>query len=179
MVSSAGRGGVVTGRLYHYNGSTRSFAIRSMLATVKQFFEQYIAPQGERDEPLSERSVQLATAVLLIDMMHMDDQVAEEEREVIRDILGNRFSLSAQQTEELMALAEEAAAEQADYYRFTSLINKHFTPSQRERVVEYLWQVAYSDGRLDKYEEYLVRKLAELLHVRHAVFIAAKHRAVK
>jgi len=150
-----------------------------MLASIKQFFDQYLAPQGEEGSKMSEHSLQLATAALLIEMMRMDDEVAEDERQVVRDILNSRFSLSDSETGQLMALAEEEAAGLADYYQFTSLINKNFSPSQRAKLVEHLWQVAYADGQLDKHEEHLVRKLAELLYVPHSAFIAAKHRAVK
>ncbi len=150
-----------------------------MLSSVRKFFEQYIAPPGERDEPLPEHSLQLATAALLIEMMRMDETVVADERQVVRDILDKRFSLSGSEIERLMALAEEAAAGQADYYQFTSLINKHFPRAQRVKLIEHLWQVAYADGQLDKHEEHLVRKLAELLHVPHSAFIAAKHRAME
>ncbi len=150
-----------------------------MLTSIKQFFEQYIAPQGEEGGQLSEHLLQLATAALLIEMMRMDDDVAEEERQAVRNILDSRFSLSEGETDQLMALAEEEVSGLADYYQFTSLINKNFSPEQKVKLVEYLWQVAYADGHLDKHEEHLVRKLAELLHVRHSAFIAAKYRAVK
>ncbi|HHL45769.1 MAG TPA: TerB family tellurite resistance protein [Gammaproteobacteria bacterium] len=150
-----------------------------MLTSIKQFFDQYIAPRGEDEGHMSEHSLQLATAALLIEMMRMDDEVAEDERQVVRDILNSRFSLSDSETGQLMALAEEEAAGLADYYQFTSLINKNFSPPQRVKLVEHLWQVAYADGQLDKHEEHLVRKLAELLYVPHSAFIAAKHRAVK
>ncbi len=128
---------------------------------------------------MSEHSLQLATAALLIEMMRMDDDVVEDERQIVRDILNNRFSLSDSETGQLMALAEDEAAGLADYYQFTSLINKNFSPPQRAKLVEHLWQVAYADGQLDKHEEHLVRKLAELLHVPHSAFIAAKHRAIQ
>jgi len=64
-------------------------------------------------------------------------------------------------------------------YQFTGLINQHFTPEQKVRVVEMLWQVAYADGHLDPYEEALVRKIADLIHVPHRQFIQAKHRVAE
>ena len=160
-----------------YNGQPKVADL--MLTSIKHFFDQYIAPHGEEREQLSEHSLQLATAALLIEMMRMDDDVVEEERRMVRGILNSWFSLSEREIEQLLALAEEEAAGLADYYQFTSFINKSFSPEQRAKLVEHLWQVAYADGHLDKHEEHLVRKLADLLHVRHSAFIAAKHRAVK
>ena len=57
------------------------------------------------------------------------------------------------------------------------LINRHFSQEEKNHIVELLWEVAYADGELDKYEEHLVRKLADLIYVPHRSFIRAKHRA--
>ncbi|MGD8559291.1 MAG: TerB family tellurite resistance protein, partial [Gammaproteobacteria bacterium] len=62
------------------------------------------------------------------------------------------------------------------YYEFTSLINDEFTPADKAQIIELMWQVAYADDELEKYEEALVRKIADLLYVPHTQFIAAKHR---
>ncbi len=148
-----------------------------MLSTIKQFFENHIAPAKGGELP--EHTLQLATAALLFEVMRMDEEIAEQERKVVHNILAERFSLSKAETRQLVALAEKEAADVTDYYQFTALINKHFSPEQKTELLEQLWRVAYADGHLDKYEEHLVRKLAELLHVPHGRFIAAKHRAVK
>ena len=66
--------------------------------------------------------------------------------------------------------------ESTDYFQFTSLINGVYTPEQKVSVVELLWRIAYANERLHKYEEHLVRKVADLLHVPHSAFIAAKFR---
>jgi uncharacterized tellurite resistance protein B-like protein len=75
-----------------------------------------------------------------------------------------------------VSLAEEAAHHATSDYEFTSLINKGFTPEQKVKVVEHLWEVAFADRELHKYEEHLVRRIADLLYVSHTDFIAAKHR---
>ncbi|MDX1811364.1 MAG: TerB family tellurite resistance protein, partial [Gammaproteobacteria bacterium] len=63
-------------------------------------------------------------------------------------------------------------------YEFTSLINNGFSPEEKVKIIELMWQVAYSDKELEKYEEALVRKIADLLYVPHTAFIAAKHRVI-
>ena len=88
-----------------------------------------------------------------------------------------RFGLSADEADTLVRLAEEESSQATDYYQFTSLINRHFSAEQKEQVIEHLWEVAYADGRLDAHEEYLVRKVADLVHVPHATYVAAKLRA--
>lgn len=147
-----------------------------MLQAIKQFFEQGISSNLHSEQD-NEHALQLATTALLFEMMRMDDDHHEAEHAVIREIIGRKFSLSSSETEQLLQLAEQEAAESTDYHQFTQLINRSFSPEQKIKVVEHLWLVAYADGQLDKYEEHLVRKIAELLYVPHQAFIAAKHRA--
>ena len=56
------------------------------------------------------------------------------------------------------------------------LINDEFNREQKIHLIEQLWRVAFADQELDRYEEALVRKISELLHVPHRDFIQAKHR---
>ena len=76
-----------------------------------------------------------------------------------------------------LALAESEARNANDYWQFTSIINKRFTQPQKVRVIELLWEVAYADAGLNAYEEHLIRKLADLLHISHGDYITAKLRA--
>ncbi|MGB7550864.1 MAG: TerB family tellurite resistance protein [Chromatiaceae bacterium] len=77
----------------------------------------------------------------------------------------------------LVTRAHEEREQATDYHQFTSLVNANFDAAQRADLIERLWQVAYADQVLCKHEEYLVRKVANLLHMPHSVFISAKHRA--
>jgi len=147
-----------------------------MLNKIRHFFEQYLGPEvGQGQSP--QRQVELATAALLVEMSRQDDVVAEEERSAIAMALEQRFELSPEESRTLMGLAREEAQDATDYFRFTSIINDRFTLEQKVEVVEALWRVAFADGVLDKYEEHMVRKIADLLYVPHSAFIAAKHRA--
>jgi uncharacterized tellurite resistance protein B-like protein len=78
---------------------------------------------------------------------------------------------------ELLEMAEAERVESTDYFQFTSLINGAYAPEQKIELVALLWRVAYANEALHSHEEYLVRKVADLLYVPHGAFIAAKHRA--
>ena len=86
------------------------------------------------------------------------------------------FSLTAEQTTSLLEVAEQQRKQATDYFQFTSLINKEYNLDQKVRLIESLWKIAFIDGVLDMQEEYLVRKIAGLLHVPHIDFIMAKNR---
>ncbi|MBI4849535.1 MAG: TerB family tellurite resistance protein [Nitrospirae bacterium] len=150
-----------------------------MVRTVTQFFKKYIASSPENSVRVSEHSLQIATAALLIEMMRSDSEVKEDERKTITEIMRSRFSLSEEEINAMMKFAEEEICSATGYFDFTSLINERLAYEQRVIVVEHLWEVALSDAAVDKHEEHMVRKIAGLLHVDHKDFIQAKLRVRK
>ncbi len=149
-----------------------------MLTKLQQFFNQYLSEDNKDSIPV-ERRLQMATAALMVEMLHVDEQVTTEEDEKLRHILKQRFKLDTGEIETLINLAHNEKHEATDYYTFTSLINEHYTQQQKIKLVEDLWQLAYADNELDKYEEHLLRRLADLLHVPHKDFIRTKHKVLK
>lgn len=149
-----------------------------MLQAIRDFVEQrIITPAGDgRSDP--EYSVRLATAALLVEMSRQDDQIEKVEREVAAAALRDHFGLDVEEVAELYALAESEADEAIDYYQFTSLLKERLSHSQKEQVIELLWRVAAADGHIDRYEEHMVRRIAELLYLPHSSFIRAKHRVI-
>jgi uncharacterized tellurite resistance protein B-like protein len=145
-----------------------------MLNQIKLFFEQHLALLAPDDN--SEETLQLATAVLFLEMMMMDDKIELKEQEAILSLIQMNFSLPPEQATSLLELAEQQRKQATDYFQFTSLINKTYSLEQKIRLIESLWKIAFIDNVLDVQEEYLVRKIAELLHVPHSAFIMAKDR---
>ena len=147
-----------------------------MLNTIKQFFEKNIQTAPKASNEVSEHSLQLATAALMIEMMRADTEISDEEQEAITNTIRSKFVLCAEETETIIKLAEEEISKATGYFEFTSLINKGYTYDQKIKVVEHLWEVAFSDSVLDRYEEHMVRKIADLIHVSHKDYIEAKLR---
>ena len=86
------------------------------------------------------------------------------------------FQLSGLSAGYLIALAEQERDHAVSLYNFTNLINKTLGREERIKIIELLWKVAFADAVLDKYEEYFVRKIADLLHISHKDYIKAKHK---
>jgi uncharacterized tellurite resistance protein B-like protein len=147
-----------------------------MVEAIRQFFDKYIKP-SDALSPGGPDPVRIATAALLIEMTRMDNSISDVERMRVTRVVQEDFGLSADETAELLRLAEQQAQQATDYFQFTALIKDHMTAEQKERLIEHLWEVAYADGELHQYEEHLVRKIADLLYVPHSTFIAAKLRA--
>ena len=148
-----------------------------MIDGIARFFRQFIDPAVGPGHGNDESALRLATAALLVEMMRMDNHFAEAERAAVEGILRDQFALEPAQLAELVALAQEEARQASGYFEFTSLINRHCDAAQKLRIVENLWRVAYADGHLDAHEAHLMRRIADLLHVGHADYVAAKQRA--
>ena len=150
-----------------------------MIRTFRRLFESTVATAARAEETEArEHGYHVATAALLVEMMRADYEVRPAEREAVLRALGAAFDdLSADETRDLLARAEERADDATSLYEFTRFINDRLDHKQKAHIVELLWRVAYADGDLDKYEEHLVRRIADLIHVPHSVFIRMKHRA--
>ena len=149
-----------------------------MLKLIGDFFARQIAEiEGSTDANAGEHAYRLASAALLVEMTRADFEVAPVEREAVTQAIRRAFDLDPEETEALLELAERSADEATSLFEFTRLINEHFDRPQKEHLVELMWQVGFADGHLDKYEEHLVRKVADLIHLPHTAFIRAKHRA--
>ena len=120
--------------------------------------------------------MKVATVALLLETARADFHVRDEELASVAHHAQKFFNLDAAETNELVSLAEQESQNATCYYEFTSLINSKFTPEEKVSIIEFMWRIAYADKVLEKYEEALVRKIADLLYVPHSAFIAAKHR---
>ncbi len=145
-----------------------------MFKSVQEYFSVRISVD---ETPPTLEQIQLATAALLIEVSSSDNEVAPEEREAILDALQSSFGLDESSTRELVGLAEKAVRETISLYEFTRLVDRSFSPEQKKHIIGLAWQVAFADERLDENEEYLIRKLATLLHVTHPDFIDEKLKA--
>tara|TARA_Y100000590_G_scaffold57526_2_gene60567 strand:+ start:11984 stop:12433 length:450 start_codon:yes stop_codon:yes gene_type:complete len=118
----------------------------------------------------------LATCILLIEVAKSDDKFDDAEKQKILSISKENFDLSDEQTTLLLSIANTKSEEIISLYEWTSKINDSCTYSDKKKLMENLWDVAFADQVIDKYEDYTIRKIAELLYVKHKDFIKAKIR---
>ncbi len=147
-----------------------------MLRSLQQFFNRSVSvekgPAGDSDTRL-----RLATAALFVEMTRADFEVSHVEDEAVLRSIETTLGIAADQARELLRLAKDESSDSVELFQFTRLVDREFTPEQKAEVIQRLWEVAMADSHIDKHEEHLVRKIANLLHVPHAEFIAAKKRA--
>ncbi len=146
-----------------------------MLNKLSDFLSSIIGSTSAESRP--EHTLQLATAVLLIEVMQSGAESADEEQAAILKILKERFTLSDAEVAQLTELGHRTAKAANDFHQFTSLLNRELELAEKVRIIEYMWQVAYADGKISAHENHLMRKMADLLHISHGDYVAAKMRA--
>ena len=145
-----------------------------MFTRIKAFFNDGSALTAQDNKESTEKRIQVAACALFIEMARTDDEFSEEEQNRIISILKKEFSLSDDMCKELIELSKLELQASVDLWQFTNLINENYSPADKIRLIEMIWRVVYADGKLDKHEDYLVKKLAMLLNLRHREMIDAK-----
>ena len=141
-----------------------------MIDKIKAFFSKNIIEAD--DNALS--SEQLATAALLIEVMVIDGNLDEQELRAISNTLSQMLELSIEQIDELILLSREEVADATSLYQFTREINAHYDHDKKMALMTAMWRVALADGHLDKHEEGIIRRVADLLYIRHNEYIRCK-----
>lgn len=146
-----------------------------MLGKLNEFFSALIAPTHGAQQPA--HTLQLATAVLMMEVMRADAESSEAELATVMRILKEHFQLSDSEVQRLSALGQQTAGHAHDLYQFTSLLNRELSREEKVRIIEYMWQVAYADRHISAHENHLMRRMTDLLHISQSDYIAAKMRA--
>ncbi|MEE4279676.1 MAG: TerB family tellurite resistance protein [Halieaceae bacterium] len=143
-----------------------------MLDRILRLFED-----TETDSQRREHDIRLAAAALLVEVARADHDHLEEEASAIAELLVETLELENAEVQALLERAGSAVENATSLYEFTRLINDHYAPDDKRELVASMWRVAYADGDLDKYEEHIIRRVAELIYLPHADFIRSKHDA--
>ncbi len=118
----------------------------------------------------------LAMAVLLVEAARADFADQDEERAVMREALVHKFGLDRVEADALVERAYEQSRQAVSLHQFLAVLNDELDADGKRGLLEWLWRVAYADGRVDPHEEARVRQIAELLFVSHADFVRLRHK---
>jgi uncharacterized tellurite resistance protein B-like protein len=149
---------------------------------IKTLFSQVIERLSSADGVAVEDRqavLRLATAVLMIDVARADHVFDESEFDKVLQLVQGHFGLSAGESADLVVDASARAEDLVDIHEFTKLLHDYLTEDEKAQIVSLLWQIAYADGRLDKYEDSLVLKISDLLYVSRGRVMRLKHDAEK
>ncbi|WP_158769380.1 TerB family tellurite resistance protein [Paraglaciecola sp. L1A13] len=142
-----------------------------MIKKLVNWFEEVTRQEAESGQGSSR---EVATAVLLYELMRADGELNVQEQEAYEQVLRTHFSLDESQLSDLLVLTKDKAAEAVDFSQFTRIINDGSSLGQKRGIIDGLWKIAYADDVLDPEEEHLIRRIADLLYVPHSLFIQSK-----
>jgi uncharacterized tellurite resistance protein B-like protein len=146
---------------------------------MRAFFELHLssATGAAASEAARDAEAQLAAAALAIELCRADFEISDDERRAVERAVQGSLGVPADRTRQLISLAEQQVRLGTRMHEFAHLIDERFSPPQKLRVVELLWRIAFADAELKAHEEYLVRKVSELIHVSREDLEAARFRA--
>ncbi len=141
-----------------------------MIQVLKSLFEH---PQRDSEES-HRRSLRLVAAALLVETARADFNEDTTELAKLAQLLSTSLQLEEKEVQKLVTAAQERVEEATSLYEYTRVINDHCSADQKLQLVSAMWAVAYADGNVDKYEEHLIRQVAELTYVPHSDYIQSK-----
>ncbi len=149
---------------------------------IKRLFRQVVESialevASETGATDREAALRFATAVLLVDVARADHVFEESEFDRLLQLIEAHFELTPEQAAALVNAASETAEDMVSLHEFTQILHKHLDENEKARIVSLLWQIAYADSRLDKYEDALVLKISDLLYVSRGRVMRLKHDA--
>ena len=149
---------------------------------IKRLFIQVVETITTTDSAASgvedrEAALRMATAVLMLDVARADHVFEESEFDRVLRLIETHFGLSPEEAAELVNEAGDKAEELVSVHDFTQLLHEHLNENEKARIIALLWQIAYADGQLDKYEDSLVLKISDLLYVSRGRVMRLKHDA--
>ncbi|GAA5134072.1 TerB family tellurite resistance protein [Thalassotalea piscium] len=143
-----------------------------MITKIKQFLTELSEQETVNSD--SELSIEMASTVLLCEVMRADGKLDEEELAQLTQLITHRFKLNEEEVSLLIKEAILTSEHAIDFYQFTSKINKNCTIKEKIEMVKHLWLLALADGEVSAIEEHTIRRIADLLHLRQSEYIQAK-----
>ena len=149
-----------------------------MIKNLKSYLDNIFQESPDENIP-HKNKIELATAVLMIEISLADEITGDEEYKTIKKILLEKFDLDETKIDTLISLAEDEVDHTISLHEFAETINNELSAIEKTNIIENLWRVAYADAYIHKYEEYYIRKIADLLHVSHSDYIKTKLKTEK
>jgi uncharacterized tellurite resistance protein B-like protein len=145
-----------------------------MLDLFKSIFDKNIGKQPQKRSIDQQQKLKIATCVILLEAVTADNMLSDQELHKIIELLKSKYDMTDAQVNELIETSKREREDSADLWYFTNLINENLTMDEKYDLMVMIWEGIYSDGTLDKYENYIAHKLKNLLNLDHAKFIGIK-----
>lgn len=146
---------------------------------LKKILNKFEQKDEKIEQQITQKDLQIATSVIFLEIANADNNISDVEMESILKILRKQFNLSQNEVEELIKISEDRIKDSIDVWQFTNVINKKSLKEDKLKIMENIWKIIYADKRLDKYEDHLAHKFANLLRLSHKDLINTKLKVMK
>jgi uncharacterized tellurite resistance protein B-like protein len=143
-----------------------------MLKKIRSIFTKTSEDIAEKEQVL--QNIDKTCTALIIEVALADKVFDESEVNLLKEMLLKAYTLEAEDIQDLIENAEKSVEESTSLYEYTREVNDNFDYESKLNLIDQLWRIAFADGHLDKYEEHVVRKIADLIHISHNDFIQSK-----
>tara|TARA_B100001029_G_scaffold179053_1_gene187241 strand:- start:7693 stop:8145 length:453 start_codon:yes stop_codon:yes gene_type:complete len=144
-----------------------------MIKKIKDLLSNF----SKEQETIEEEKISIldkACSALLIEVAFADKIFNDSEITSLKESLRDTYNLDEEIINELIADAEGTVDESTSLYEYTRVVNDEFTYADKLELLTRIWKLAFADGNLDKFEDHLIRKISDLVHISHSDFIRIK-----
>lgn len=146
-----------------------------LLSAIREFFqtrESGPEPLPVEGDTVSGRRLQLATAILFLQMIAADRESKHDEHQALITALATSLRMDGPDAVTLIRLAEKHVKTPLPH--LVKALRERCSPLQIKSVVTSLWRLAFADADLAGHEEYFVRKIAQSLGLSTADLVETK-----
>ena len=131
-----------------------------MFEKLKSAFKSKVETEG-----LTFDTLQISISALLIQTAAYDGVFDDIEKEKIKSLLKKYFDLTDEKLEALFSLSLKINDDSNDIQQFTRKLNENLDYDEKLEIIEMMWKIIIVDGRIDDYENSLIRKISGLLYI--------------
>ncbi|MEQ8746522.1 TerB family tellurite resistance protein [Pyruvatibacter sp.] len=132
-----------------------------MLDRIVAFLERRPDADQSGSDPFSVK--QVAAAALMVEGARLDKDFDASERAAMERIVGERFELNADDASTLIDIAYARQSANYDNWQFANAVKKNFSPEEQIDILSMMWEVAYADGELHRFEVHQIKSVASQL----------------
>lgn len=144
-----------------------------MINKIKDLISNFSKKEELNEEP-DQSLLNNACAALLVEIAFADKDFEEREKQSLKESLIQTYGIEESKIQEIIDDAQLTVNESTSLYGYTRIVNDEFEYNDKLDLLRNLWKVAYADDNLDKYEEHLLRKISDLIHISHSDYINIK-----
>jgi uncharacterized tellurite resistance protein B-like protein len=138
-----------------------------------EYLKSLVSTPANKPDAL-QKKIEIATCALFYEIAKADENFSEDEHNMIVSVMKGKFGLADEEADNLMLQTEESIKKSVSIYEFTILLDRNFSKEEKLELMKNLWRLIYSDKKLDKYEDNLIKRIGDMLKLEHKEVIEAK-----